>query len=531
MTMCIFVPTQWDQVTAIAQRTRLRVAMWGAAPASQQTLEALARTYPGVDIVSAYGQTEMSGATTLLKGPDSTRKMGSVGRPMRDVELRLAEQNADGVGEIVYRGPFVMRGYWNNPEATAEAFAGGWFHSGDLATRDDEGYLRLVDRKKDMIVSGGENIYPAEVERVLREHPAVEDVAVVGVPAPTLGRDPGGLRGRRVLGRRVDRALPPAPGGLQEAHRRALRHRAAAQRGGQGAQARAARPQAARESTSQTTTESKPRSRMRLNGRIMAVTGGGSGIGAAICRRLAEEGATVAALDIQLDAAQATIDALGSGVAVHADVSDSAAVEQALAHVERELGPLDAMINNAGAVGGAHLKRVTPLLEQQRLEALEGEVTTPLDALVRITDDEWRQLLSVHLDGTFFCTRAAARLMAARGHGVIVNMSSVCGLEGCTGHPHYSAAKAGILGFTKSAAKELIVQGIRVNAVAPGHVNTSKLRDSLDAARRVIAANTPAGRLAQPEEIAATVAFLVSDDASYYVGATLSPNGGLVTAV
>src|SRR5690349_14780935 len=125
---------------------------------------------------------------------------------------------------------------------------------------------------------------------------------------------------------------------------------------------------------------------MRLNGRIMAVTGGGSGIGAAICRRLAGEGAPVAALDIQIAAAQATIDALGSGLAVHADVSDSAAVEQALAQVERDLGPLDAMVNNAGAVGGAHLKRVTPLLERQRLEALEGEVTTPLDALVRISD-------------------------------------------------------------------------------------------------------------------------------------------------
>ena len=92
----------------------LRTAMWGAAPASRKTLEALARTYPGVDIVSAYGQTEMSGATTLLKGPDATRKMGSVGKPMRDVELRLAD-DVDGVGEIVYRGPFVMQGYWNNP--------------------------------------------------------------------------------------------------------------------------------------------------------------------------------------------------------------------------------------------------------------------------------------------------------------------------------------------------------------------------------------------------------------------------------
>ncbi len=195
VTMCIFVPTQWDQVTAIRQRTRLRVAMWGAAPASQTTLETLARTYPGVEIVSAYGQTELSGATTLLKGADATRKMGSVGLPMRDVELRLVDDamhdvEAHEVGEIVYRGPLVMRGYWNNPEATAEAFAGGWFHSGDLATRDEEGYLRLVDRKKDMIVSGGENIYPAEVERVLREHPAVTDVAVVGVPHTRWGETP-----------------------------------------------------------------------------------------------------------------------------------------------------------------------------------------------------------------------------------------------------------------------------------------------------------------------------------------------------
>jgi fatty-acyl-CoA synthase len=183
VTMCIFVPTQWDQITAIPQRTRLRTAMWGAAPASRKTLEALSRTYPGVDIVSAYGQTEMSGATTLLKGPDATRKMGSVGKPMRDVELQLADV-VDGVGEIVYRGPLVMRGYWNQPGIE------GWFHSGDLARRDDEGYLYLVDRKKDMIVSGGENIYPAEVERVLREHPAVEDVAVVGVPHEHWGETP-----------------------------------------------------------------------------------------------------------------------------------------------------------------------------------------------------------------------------------------------------------------------------------------------------------------------------------------------------
>ena len=194
VTMCIFVPTQWaaicasDAVERIDPR-RLRVAMWGASPAPRRTLEAMEATFPNAAIVSAYGQTEMSGATTLLKGPDSTRKMGSVGKPMLGVELRLVDDDLrdvspGAVGEIVYRGPNVMTGYHGRPEATREAFAGGWFHSGDLARVDDEGYLWLVDRKKDLIVSGGENVYPAEVERVLLDHPAVAEAAVIGVPHP-----------------------------------------------------------------------------------------------------------------------------------------------------------------------------------------------------------------------------------------------------------------------------------------------------------------------------------------------------------
>jgi fatty-acyl-CoA synthase len=194
VTMCIFVPTQWDALCAsraIAgmDGQRLRVAMWGASPASLSTLESMARTFPSADIVSAYGQTEMSGATTLLKGHDATRKRGSVGCPMLNVELRVVDDHLEdvepgAVGEIVYRGPMVMQGYLGLADATEEAFAGGWFHSGDLATSDEDGYLWLVDRKKDLIVSGGENVYPAEIERVLLEHPAVADVAVVGVAHP-----------------------------------------------------------------------------------------------------------------------------------------------------------------------------------------------------------------------------------------------------------------------------------------------------------------------------------------------------------
>jgi 3-oxoacyl-[acyl-carrier protein] reductase len=261
---------------------------------------------------------------------------------------------------------------------------------------------------------------------------------------------------------------------------------------------------------------------------VAAVTGGASGLGEAICIRLAEEGARVAVLDLNFEGAELTSALAGGGLAVQADVSDSAAVDAAVARVEEELGELDIFVNNAGAVGLAHLERVNPRLESQRAEAAAGGVTTALDALVRLTDEEWRRMLSIHLDGTFYGTRAAARAMAPRGRGAIVNMGSICGLEGCVGHPHYSAAKAGIIGFTKAVAAELIHQGVRVNAIAPGHVGTETLQSRLDERRRAIAAETPAGRLGRPEEMAATVAFLASDDAGYYVGATLSPNGGSV---
>lgn len=270
---------------------------------------------------------------------------------------------------------------------------------------------------------------------------------------------------------------------------------------------------------------------MSLSGKVAAVTGGGSGIGEATCVRLAEDGARVAVIDIDESAAWLTAKLAGEGLAVVADVSDSAAVDAALETVETEFGPVDVWINNAGISGGEHSDRVNPRAERQLAEMAAGQpVTTALEAIQRMTDEEWKRMLAVHLDGTFYGTRAAARSMAARGTGTIVNVASICGIEGCTGHPHYSAAKGGILAFTRTVAKELIQQGVRVNAIAPGFVETKLVTGSLtEPLIGAVAMGTPQGRLGRPEEVAATISFLCSEDASFFVGDTVSPNGGFVT--
>ena len=267
---------------------------------------------------------------------------------------------------------------------------------------------------------------------------------------------------------------------------------------------------------------------MSLHGKVAVVTGGASGIGEATCVRLAADGARVAVLDLDESSAVLTAKLAGDGIAVRADVADSAAVERALAEVEQQLGPVDIWVNNAGIPGDS--KRVNERIEQQIAEMSTGSVSTALDALVRISDDEWRRMLAVHLDGTFYGTRAAARSMVARGTGSIVNVASICGIEGCTGFPQYSAAKGGILAFTRSVAKELIQQGVRVNAIAPGFVETPMAVGAMsDVLLAATVMQTPLGRLGQPAEIAATIAFLASDDSSFFVGESVSPNGGLVT--
>lgn len=198
-TVVFNVPQQWDLICAearVAERDlKLRVISWGAAPATDKTLLRMGEQFPNALNVAVFGQTETSPITCVLRGEESLRKLGSVGRPIPTIQYRVVDELMQDVprgqvGEIVYRGPTVTKGYWNKPTETAEAFDGGWFHSGDLVRQDDEGYVWVVDRKKDMIISGGENIYCAEVENAIAEHPGIAEVAVIGRVDETWGQVP-----------------------------------------------------------------------------------------------------------------------------------------------------------------------------------------------------------------------------------------------------------------------------------------------------------------------------------------------------
>ena len=273
---------------------------------------------------------------------------------------------------------------------------------------------------------------------------------------------------------------------------------------------------------------------MKLEGRVALVTGGGSGIGRAISLLFAEEGARVIVNDLRLSAAQETVDLMGprksAGRAVQADVSDSGQVRAMFAEIAQGGGALDILVNNAGIASASAEERkgITDKMEARIAEMLSGQgIATHLDVTQTMSDESWHRVIGVHLHGTFYCTREALALMSARNRGVIVNMSSVAALMGADSIPHYSAAKAGILGFTRSVAREVASRGIRVNAICPGYIDTPMTQGISPIAQKVLLGRTPLGRMAEPREVAATALFLASDDASFYTGQWLSPNGGL----
>jgi len=254
---------------------------------------------------------------------------------------------------------------------------------------------------------------------------------------------------------------------------------------------------------------------MKLKDRVALVTGGGSGLGRAISLLFAEEGAHVVVNELRLEAAEQTVASMkgpAGGRAIQADVSDSAQVKAMFATIERELGALDILVNNAGIAFGP------------------GDDRAEVNRTQNLSDESWRRMLAVHLDGTFFCTREALRLMSRENRGAIVNLSSVAALTGLEVVPHYSAAKGAILAFTRAVARDVASRGIRVNAICPGYIDTPMTERMSALIRAAVIARTPLRRTGEPHEVAATALFLASDDSSFFTGQWLSPNGGLFIA-
>ena len=272
----------------------------------------------------------------------------------------------------------------------------------------------------------------------------------------------------------------------------------------------------------------------RLEGKIALVTGGASGIGRAICESFAREGATIVCNDLLVAAAQQVIEKCGQhayGLAVKADVAKSRQVVAMFDKVQKKFGRLDILVNNAGiGLENAKLRaRFNKILEKQQAElAKEGKITTALEATQNLTDEDWDRMLGVHLTGTFYCTREALKMMEKRRAGKVINIASICGMTGCAGAPHYSAAKAGIMGFTRAVAREAIISGVNVNAIAPGYIDTPMTEALEDTVRRMISLATPAGRFGSPHDVANLAIYLASEEANFVVGQVMSPNGGYV---
>ena len=244
----------------------------------------------------------------------------------------------------------------------------------------------------------------------------------------------------------------------------------------------------------------------RFENKIVLVTGAGRGIGASIAKRFASEGAVVIVnYSGNEEAAQKTVDEItatgGQAQKYKCSVNDSESVKVMIDEIIKEFGRIDILVNNAGI--------------------------TKDGLMLRMTDEDFDRVIDVNLKGTFNCTKYVSKYMLKQKSGKIINISSVVGLSGNAGQVNYSASKAGIIGITKSAAKELSSRGITVNAVAPGYVDTDMTKVLSDNIRNEILKNIPLQRMGNVEDISNCVAFLASEDASYITGQVISVDGGM----
>ena len=240
-----------------------------------------------------------------------------------------------------------------------------------------------------------------------------------------------------------------------------------------------------------------------LTGKVALVTGAGRGIGFAVAQMLYDAGAAVGISDLMgAEEAAANLTGKAKAFGVAGDVSDPAAVDATFTAVEEALGPVDILVNNAGI--------------------------TRDQLLMRMGDDDWDAVLRVNLRGTYAATKRAIRSMMKRRAGRIVNIASVVGIRGNAGQANYAASKAGVIGFTKSIARELASRNVLVNAVAPGFIDTEMTKKLSDAVREELQAQIPLTRLGSPEDVAKAVLFLASDLADYITGQVIVVDGGMV---
>ena len=243
-----------------------------------------------------------------------------------------------------------------------------------------------------------------------------------------------------------------------------------------------------------------------LDGKIALVTGASKGIGAAIALRLAERGARVAvnyntSEGLAEQVAASIRDAGSDALTVRADVSDLPQVTAMVERIADDWGAVDILVNNAGIIGDS--------------------------LLVRMTDEAWGQVIATNLNGTFYCTRSVLRAMVRKRWGRIVNISSVVGIRGNAGQANYSASKAGVLGFTKSLAKEVATRNITVNAVTPGYIRTDTVNVLPQHLKDRIMTWIPQGHFGEVDDIAHIVAFIASEKAKYMTGQVISVDGGM----
>lgn len=246
---------------------------------------------------------------------------------------------------------------------------------------------------------------------------------------------------------------------------------------------------------------------MLLDGKVALVTGASRGIGRAIAIELAKEGASVAINYAGNVAAAEEVQKIitdmgGKAIVIQADVSNEESATKLVDTTIEQLGGLDILVNNAGI--------------------------TRDNLFIRMKEEDWNAVINTNLNGVFNCTKVAAKYMMKKRAGRIINMSSVVGITGNFGQTNYAAAKAGVIGFTKSLAREMAARGITVNAVAPGFIATDMTAAMPEKAKDKVLTSIPLGKMGQPEDIASAVLFLASDKASYITGQVINVDGGMV---